>query len=61
MREVDDDQSGTIDFFEFVNVYMMLSKGEGMAIIAVFVVHRLLFHICFKGINFNLYTSFQDS
>ncbi len=32
MREVDDDQSGTIDFFEFVNVYMMLSKGEGMAI-----------------------------
>ena len=29
MKEVDDDQSGTIDFFEFVNVYLMLSKGEG--------------------------------
>jgi len=29
MSEVDDDQSGTIDFYEFVNVYLMLSKGEG--------------------------------
>ena len=32
MSEVDDDKSGTIDFYEFVNVYVMLSKGEGMCI-----------------------------
>ncbi|XP_065056630.1 uncharacterized protein LOC135684868 isoform X2 [Rhopilema esculentum] len=29
MAEVDEDKSGTIDFYEFVNVYLMLSKGEG--------------------------------
>ena len=34
MNEVDDDKSGTIDFFEFVNVYIMLSKGEGEQFIA---------------------------
>ena len=32
MHEVDEDKSGTVDFFEFVNVYTMLSNGEGMCV-----------------------------
>ena len=29
MQEVDVDQSGTIDFYEFLLVFRIMSKGEG--------------------------------
>ena len=43
MAEVDEDKSGTIDFYEFVNVYLMLSKGEGISTnFAGFIKHKCL-------------------